>query len=475
MSDTGMTRGTEQVPGPRSLARGTEALVCRRGVRRRRRAAAVAAVLAVVMLAGCVEKVETSSGGGSAGGTSPLAVIGGSNTGSGTVLSKYVGQKLSFGTVPAQTTKAGSGPPIKVGMINQENTPLGSFPNLRLGADAAAKFINEELGGVNGTPMQIVPCITTFSVEKSQACAQQLVQEGVIAVTGGVDITSNGSMPVLEQNNMPYIGGIPINFAEMRSPISFQFSGGMAGAFVAFAKHASDNGAKKIVFAYADYPPIKESAQMGIAVARKLGIPEVIEVPFPVTATDLLPTMTKAGESDPDAILVGAADTACAPALKTAHDLKMRAQLYLVGSCLAPSVAQQVGADAVEGKMFNIESPASADAPEGQLYFDAAAKYGDPQLQAASEATIAFRDVMNIWMLLKELGAGNVSTAALLAKVREARDHPSFDGHPFTCDGKQMAQFSAVCAPQQIIVQRKGESVVPLTSWVDVPNLVAGL
>lgn len=432
----------------------------------------VALVLASVA---CVEKVETSGGGGGAGATSPLGVVGGSNTGSGAVLSKYVGQKFSFGVVPAQTTKAGSGPPIKIGMINQENTPLGSFPNLRLGADAAAKFINEELGGVDGRPIQIVPCITTFSVEKSQACAQQLVQDQVIAVTGGVDITSNGSIPVLEQNNMPYIGGIPINFAEMQSPISFQFSGGMAGGFVAFAKHAADSGAKKIAVAYADYPPIKASALLGIAVAKKLGIPEVVEVPFPVTATDLLPTMTKAGESNPDAIFVGAADTACAPALKTAHDLGMKAQLYLVGACLAPSVEQQVGVEAVQGQIFNIESPASGDSPEGAMYFEAAAKYGDPQLQAASEATIAFRDVMNIWMLLKEIGGDKVSTAALLAKVREARDHPSFAGHPFTCDGKQMGEFTGICAPQQILVRRTGESITPLTGWIDVPSLVSGI
>ena len=73
-------------------------------------------------------------------------------------------------------------------------------------------LINEELGGVGVLPIELVSCITTFSVEQSQACAQQMVQSGAVAVIGGIDVTSNGSIPVLEQNGIPYIGGIPVNF-----------------------------------------------------------------------------------------------------------------------------------------------------------------------------------------------------------------------------------------------------------------------
>lgn len=441
-----------------------------------RRALASVALVALGATA-CVERVEIVQGGGSGPGGStrpstPTNVQGGSAANGPPAITGYEGESVSFGTVP-DAPKQASGEPIKVGMINQENTPLGSFPELRLGAQAAIDFINEELGGVDGRPLELVPCITTFSVEKSQKCAQDLVQQDVVAVTGGIDITSSGSIPVLEQNNLPYIGGIPVNFAEMQSPVSFQFSGGSPGAFVAFAKHAADTGAKKVVVAYADYPPIKSAAvDYGVETLKKLGVPEVIEVPFPVTATDLLPVITKAKEAGADAVMVGAADTACAPAMKNAHDLGLTAQMYLVGACAAPSIADQIGHDAVEGRIFNIENPSDLDDVESTMYFAAVAKHGSPELPAASAATISFRNVMNLYALMVELGPDNVTKDALMDKARAARDRPSFAGHAYTCDGKQIPDLPALCAPQQILVKRTGDDLTPQTGWIDVPALV---
>lgn len=444
---------------------------------RTRRRAALGAVLAVGALvsSACVERVEIVQGGSGPGATAPANVQGGQNANGAPAISGYEGQQLSFGTVPSTPQKAGGGEPIKIGMINQENSPIGSFPEIRLGAQAAVDFINAELGGVRGRPLELVPCVTTFSVEKSQKCAQDLVQQDVIAVTGGIDITSTGSMPVLEQNQMPYIGGVPVNFAEMQSPISFQFSGGAPGAFVAFAKHAADHGAKKVAVAYADYAPIKAAAvDFGVKTLKDLGVPEVVEIPFPVTATDLLPVMSKAKEAGADAVFVGAADTACAPAMKTAHDLGLTAQLYLVGSCAAPNIGDQIGKDAVEGRIFNIENPANLDDPESKLYFTAVAKHGSPDLPAASAATISFRDVMNIYALLEGLPDGQLDKDHLREAVSQARNRPSFAGHPYTCDGKQVPNMPALCAPQQILVQRHGDDLVPVSDWIDVPALVGG-
>ena len=68
--------------------------------------------------------------------------------------------------VPDKATKA-TGTPIVLGMINQENTPLGSYPELSSASKAAAAFVNAELGGIGGRPIQIevasTPCRTTRS------------------------------------------------------------------------------------------------------------------------------------------------------------------------------------------------------------------------------------------------------------------------------------------------------------------------
>lgn len=425
--------------------------------------------LATALLAvGCVEKIEQTSTA-----TSDDTALPASGSTTGPVVEEFAGERMAFGVVPDEPTAA-TGEPITIGMINQENTPLGSFPELRLGVEAAVEFINQELGGIGGRPLELVTCITTFSVEQSQACAQQMVQRDVVAVVGGIDITSNGSMPILEQNQIPYIGGIPVNFDEMRSPISFQFSGGAPGAMVAFADYAARvQGAKRVAIAYGEYQSIEAAAiDYGSKTLQRLGVSDVIEVPFPITTTDFLPVLTKANEGNPDAIFLGAADSACAPAMKTAQDLGITAKLYLVGACAAPGIVDQIGEDAVNGRIFNVEGPVSGGDREAQLYFAVLGRYADPSLEGASAATVSFRGAMNLYALLDDLGPDDVSRAALLDLVRAARDRPSFDGHDYTCDGKQVPDLPALCAPQQILVVRNGASLDPITDWIDVPAIL---
>ena len=117
------------------------------------------------------------------------------------------------------------------------------------------------------------------------------MQQGAVAVTNGIDISSNGSIPILEQNQVPMIGGVPVNNDEMQSPISFQFSGGSPGAMVAFADYAATvQKAKKVSVIYGDYPSIKAAAlDYGVAQLEKQGVTDITEVPYPITSTDFLP------------------------------------------------------------------------------------------------------------------------------------------------------------------------------------------
>lgn len=440
----------------------------------------ILALVAAVLVAGaCTEERRTftdarGDGPGSAAeDQGNMEVMGGQDADGEFVVVQYAGEEVSFGTVPSEPEPA-SGEPIRIGMINQEDTPLGSFPELRLGAQAAVEWINAELGGVGGRPIELMPCITHFNVEQSKSCAQDLVQADVVAILGGIDVTSNGSIPVLEQNGVPYVGGIPVNLSDMQSPISFQFSGGTAGAFAAFAYHAATElEAEKVAVAYGDYESIKVSAiDYGVEILEKLGVDEVVEIPFPILTTDFLPVLTKAAEGEPDAIFLGAADTACAPAMKTAFDIGIEAQMYLVGSCLAPGIADEIGVEAVEGKLFNVES-ALVPQVDNDLYMSAVARYGDPQLPAASAATVSFRGMMNLWMMLDEVGP-DVTRSSLLDHVRSTVDHPSFSGHPFTCDGKQVPDLPSLCSPQQMLARRVGGDLVAASGWIDVPALVTG-
>jgi branched-chain amino acid transport system substrate-binding protein len=391
------------------------------------------------------------------------------------------GRETTIGVIPEEPPSEADGEPIRLGMINQENTAGGSFPELRLADEAGIEFINTELGGIDGRPLELVSCVAEFSVESSQACAQEMVSEDVEAVLGGIDIFSTGSIPVLEDNGIPFIGGIPVGSAETVSENAFIFSGGSPGAMAAFADYAIDElEAETVSVAYADFESISNAAtQYGVAQLEAAGV-EVREVEFGVLTTDFLPVITQAAEGEPDAIIVAAADTACAPIMRTVEDLQVDSQLFLVGACVAPEILDEVGDDAAEGTIFNVEGllqfpQDSLPAADTDLYIQVIEDYGDG-LDWAGAGTVSFRALMNLYNVLVELGPDDISPESITAAFQEKVDEPSFNGHPYTCDGEQVPDLPALCSPQQVLGQREAGSLTQVSDgWIDVPAIVAAL
>jgi branched-chain amino acid transport system substrate-binding protein len=391
----------------------------------------------------------------------------------GSIVSGFAGQSWFLGELPSSANPADDSlEPILLGMINNEDTPLGSFPEVRAAAEAAATWINTELGGVDGRPVEIISCISSFDVEQSQQCALELQQAGVVAFVGGVDVTSNGSYPVIEQNDLAVVGGVPANLVEQRSPNAFFFSGGGAAGAAAMMSHAKENGAGRVVLAYGEFEAFEVAARdYAAAVGESLGL-DVELVPFSLFATDYLPILTKASDVEAQAVIVLAADAACVPLMEIAADLGLDATLYLFGSCAAESILDAAG-EAVTGVIFNSEGPVVEGEIEGEIFQAVIDRYATEP--AGAIGTVGFRGMMNLYAILNELGGDNISSAGILQLARDAVDEPSFWGHPYTCDGQQVPGLPALCAPQQILftIPAAGEDPMELTGWIPTDELFA--
>ncbi len=85
-----------------------------------------------------------------------------------------------------------------------------------------------------------------------------MVSQQVAAVIGGIDIWGTG-ITTLQNNGIPYVGGIPVSFDAARSPVSFQFSGGTWGAVLGMGQYAVEElDARKIAMIYAEFGPITD-------------------------------------------------------------------------------------------------------------------------------------------------------------------------------------------------------------------------
>ena len=382
----------------------------------------------------------------------------------------------TIGSLVPDAPVAAEGEPLVIGMVNEEDTPVNSFPELSASVRAAIEFVNEQLGGIGGRPVQLEVCSTNFSTEGSAACGQRFVERQVPVVLGGIDVFGT-AVEVLADNGIAYVGGIPISTQSVTSNNSFQWSGGTWGAAVAFAGEAADTlGAERVSVVYGEFGSITDSANYARTVLEARGVTAQL-VPVPIMATDFTSPLTAVAATDPDAVIVLAADAGCKAAFDAVRTVGIEAPVFYVGACAAPNVVASVPPEATDGAFFNVEGPVDIDNPDPDFtfYFRVLETYA-PDVDAVGAATVSFRSFMNLWSILVGLAAADDGvdgitadevTAALQAQV----DTPSFMGHPYTCDGEQIAGLRAMCSPQQILVRMQDREVTQVTDWIDVGRL----
>ena len=96
--------------------------------------------------------------------------------------------------------------PFVIGMPNLEGDPAGTFPDVGEGAEAAVKFINEQLGGIGadleagtpGRPIELEYCAHLVDQNEAQACANEIADANPNTVEIGVDFFTPLMYPLFQ-------------------------------------------------------------------------------------------------------------------------------------------------------------------------------------------------------------------------------------------------------------------------------------
>ena len=434
---------------------------------------ASALVAATIVAAGCSEstKPNTAPSPGTAKPVSGAAAATAACKGAKSVVECSPKGTMLAPYLPKQATRA-TGTPIVIGTINQDTGAAGAFPELTLADKVAVDFINTELNGIDGHPIELVSCNTNFSPDLSQSCAQEMVSKKVAAVIGGIDVWGTG-IQTLENNGIPYVGGIPVSFESARSKVSHQFSGGTWGAALGMGQYAIEKlHAKKIAIIYADFGPITDSAKLAETVLTRHGA-DVTLVGVSAINADMVTALNEAAQSKPDAVLALTADTGCKPTMLTAQQIGLKVPIMYTGACAATKILNAVG-NAADGSIFNLEADLNPNNPDNVMYQAIAQRYGPKyHYEAQGAGTVSFRAVMNLYAQLRHIGADKITPAAINVAFAKAKNAPSFFGHPYTCDGKQLVGYPAMCAPQQTLGVLRSGAIAQLTDWIDVGKFAA--
>nr|MDT0664588.1 ABC transporter substrate-binding protein [Micromonospora sp. DSM 115978] len=95
------------------------------------------------------------------------------------------------------TGETASGDPVTIMIIAPTDTPAGNVPEAVASANAAVRALNDR-GGVQGHPVELVHCNERNDPAAAKECAQQAVDDDVLAVVS-IFNGSGGIMPVLEE------------------------------------------------------------------------------------------------------------------------------------------------------------------------------------------------------------------------------------------------------------------------------------
>jgi branched-chain amino acid transport system substrate-binding protein len=350
----------------------------------------------------------------------------------------------------AATSTSAAAKPIILGILSQEGIPIGSQPEARQAEGAAVDYIDRELHGVNGRQLKLISCITDGTAARSAACASDLVSRHALAVSISIDNGASGSIPVLEKAGVPLVGGGATGGAESTSRDSFLFVGGSAGNIggrVSFAVNVLH--AKSAVIAGVDVPASTFVMQQAQATLANAGIPNAKIIPVPATVSDFTPVAAQIASLKPDVIFLSFGPSQCPRLYKSLHDLGVTPGVKVISgaSCANDAVASAAGADAMEGLYFGSDFQLFSSSNPDMVTFRRAMTTYAPSAPLATYSVYGFQSIMNTYLILKEMAAKHVpiTSANLIKALRATRNHRNFLNYTYTCDGKQVPGFPAVC------------------------------
>lgn len=379
------------------------------------------------------------------------------------------GDEADPGTGSSSSTAAPSGTPaddsldpVVVGFHNLEGGAI-SLPDVRLGFEAGLAYVNEQLGGVNGHPLEMINCKTDGTPEASVNCANQFVEEKAVLAVQGADFGADAMLPVLQSAGLAELGSFPLT-PGMNAAVgdAFFMQGSAEEGYAAVLVQLQNLGASKIALVMVDAPTSHETYDTIIAPAgEQLGIEtKVFYVPAQSDWTVQAATVM-AWEPDGIATYVAADALAAVPAFRSAGF----SGYITAGSNI--EIIPQLDASVLEKTLFSASYylPEFADIPaEVQPDIDAFTEYNS-DLEKGSSITqrqTGFYTALMAAMVLTDIGS---DTDTLTAEaVHEGMATSQGDRQPFRTNGWDCATPSwpdtTACGTGNVYAETNDEGVL---------------
>ncbi|MEC9210215.1 MAG: ABC transporter substrate-binding protein [Actinomycetota bacterium] len=330
-------------------------------------------------------------------------------------------------------------PAVRIGLMNQENDPIGSFPEIRFGIEGAVNYINAELGGINGHPVELVTCLQN-SVPAAQECAQELATSDLVSVINGVNIWTVAFDFYGTMGDTPVIGGLPLFAGDYNQPNARYFNGGSVQVYSAAARFvAEDLGVDKVAVLVNQNPAATAALDSGLApIFDAYGIEyEAIDVPIPLT--DAIPPVSQANAANADLVMLLAAGNECVPVIRAASQLGIPAEsMFYSATCDTEDIYAEVGELMVgsyihKGGYTDREVWAPAEVWDEFDRTDGLLEKYSPEATDASFTGLGWATMLDIYDLYSEIGYENLNAETIIGTMDDGETRGRVGSFGWSC------------------------------------------
>ena len=445
-----------------------------------RRVVVLAAVVAaVVALSACGSSKSSSSSSSAAGGGAATSTSSSSSSAApaGGAGSGGAGKDSVTDYVKYTAGKAGKAdsslPPVTLGWINQQGGTQQVGPLATVGAETAVKYINSQLGGVDGHPVKLKECFIKSADEEGTTCGQQLladkdvkvIEEGAVAI--GIQPFYNalgGAKPVIVG-----VSTTATDAVQKNAVVYFGDATHVLGPFGTYATQVLH--AKTAALIYPNIAGITQGAQAIQASLKKSGV-DVKSVPYDESQTDLTGALTSAGAQTADMVIPYSDSSGCVNLAKGLKSLGITDAKKIVSAplCLNGQVSAGLGGDwpiwtyAIASSLFG--DPTDPGMP---LYMKVT-KTLEPAADAPDPWNlVAFSQILTTVRLMNEIGYAKLTSQAILAKAKAFKG-PLALGAPALACGKYPSA-PAVCNDRTQFFQYQGKHEFKKSAgWLEPPQ-----
>jgi branched-chain amino acid transport system substrate-binding protein len=342
--------------------------------------------------------------------------------------------------------EAATGEPVRVGFISDGQHEAFDLSVEFDVADATTEYVNRHLGGIGGRPMELVTCEARLEPSIATDCANQMVEEGVVAVLVGTTGVSDAVWQPLHDAGLPsfwFAGTAEAMLSDAET--TFIFSNPLGLTIDIPLAVAEDEGAERAIAVLIDVPAAVEPFENeGIPAFEDADIDlELVRVP-PGTP-DMTGQLQQALDGTGMVHIVGN-DSFCVAAFQALGTLGYDGAVTAVSPCISDATRTSLTGGELEGAIIGTAAPYGVEDETTELYRAVFETYGSDIDTSRAAPANTFQVVAGFATAVRDIG-DEITPESIIATAKAMPDQelPGGAGLHVRCDGTAVPDSPAIC------------------------------